>query len=152
MGSHLAFYYLLLTTFTMLSNCNCFAVTEKSHESEVRKYWYSQNRVVCGNDKYAQHVTGDPRAACQNDLTGPGFSLRHTYSVRTRSSVTIHPLQYERTVERSGIIDIPSTACCVATISMLSMWQRELHTARQIDFTGSDFTFPQVPTQSSVTV
>ena len=53
--------------------------------------------------------------------THSGFSL--TERSHEGSSVTVNPLQHERTVARSGSIDIPSTAWCVATISMLNIWQ-----------------------------
>ena len=48
----------------------------------------------------------------------------HLDSARTAvSSVTVNPLQHERTVTGSGSIDIPSTVWCGAMISMLVIWQ-----------------------------
>jgi hypothetical protein len=55
-----------------------------------------------------------------NDLADVDLSL--TERSHAGSSVPVNPLQCERTVARPGSIDIPSTAWCVAMISMLNMW------------------------------
>ena len=77
--------------------------------------------VQCGNDIHAHHMAGEQLTTLQNGLTDTPSCLTH--SVRRRSSVTVNPLQHVRTVAKSGSIDIPSTAWCVATISMLIIWQ-----------------------------
>ena len=67
------------------------------------------------------HMAGKPRTTLQDGLTETHSSW--TQRFRRRSSVTVHPLPHERMDARSGSIDIPSTARCVATISMLNIWQ-----------------------------
>ena len=86
-----------------------------------RRVFYSNRRMVCGNDIYAHHMAGEQLTTLQNGLTDTPSCLTH--SVRRRSSVTVNPLQHERTVAGSVSIDIPSTAWCVATISTLIIWQ-----------------------------